>query len=152
MQIGKAAALVAGIGLLASCLKTFNPTEQPVPCASTSCQVSVAITAQTSPFKCNVDVQPQVLDVSGGLSPKTITWTFTVTVDGVLLPLPPSLPQLPIKFDSNADDVIKGLTLSGSTLSGTYYRPSTGDHHHYGYGILVPVAAGLCNLDPWVVD
>ena len=150
MRIRKTVVLAAAVGLLASCMKTFNPTETPVPCTGTSCAVSVAITVQKSPFKCDVDVKPLVLDVSGGLSPKTITWTFAIKVDGNPVPLPP-LPQLPIKFDPNANGVIKGLALSGNTISGTYYRPGSGGNH-YGYGISVDVAAGLCNLDPWVVD
>ena len=153
MRIGRTVILVAAVGLLTSCL-VFNPNVPSVACSDTSCSVNVAITVQTSPFKCDVDVNPQVLDVSGGLSPKTITWTFAVTVDGKSYSLPPSLPQLPIQFDSSANDVINGLALSGNTVSGTYYRPSKGGNH-YGYIVSLPVAAAaaaVCKLDPWVVD
>lgn len=150
MRIGTLAVLVAGVGLLTSC-KVFDPTIPRVLCSGSSCSVDVAITVQTSPFKCDVDVKPLVLDVSGGPSPKTITWTFAIKVDGTSYSLPPSTP-VPIKFEANADGIITGLALSGNTVSGTYTRPGTAGRR-YGYGILLNVvAASACKLDPWVVD
>ena len=154
MRIIRTVVLVGAAGLLTSCL-VFDPNVPRVPCQTNdSCSVSVAIAVQTSPFKCDVDVNPPVLDASG-LTKKTITWTFALAVDGK--PVSVSLPstQLPIQFDSSANGVITGLAVSGNTVWGTYTPPNKGDHR-YGYVVSLPApvaaaATAVCKLDPWVV-
>jgi hypothetical protein len=154
MRRETAAAIVASIGLLSGCagMEPYAPTpgKTPLVCSGTSCPpIKVTLYITASPFSCSIEVDPETLDVSTGISPKTLTWTFAVVAGGSQIPI--DLKEA-IKFGWNANGIISPPAVSSETsVSATYTRPSTGGHH-YGYAVWVPVGANLCKKDPWVVD
>jgi hypothetical protein len=148
-QINKLVALALVVGVVAGCssLNTL-PANPPPPtyCKTSSCPVSVTVNVTSSPFKCTINVDPELLDVSQGPGTKTITWTLTGaewSKDGI---------NLPIKFGPNASGVMSLPVVSGPSVSVTYTRPAKGGNV-YGYGVFTfAVLSQICKIDPWVQD
>ena len=158
MHIGRFAALAIGMGLLAGCTTPTSvtttgkqyPTNPVVtPCDSAACPVKVTVTFQTEPFSCTITVDPPIYDLSKGPATKTISWTLT----NPNADWPPwSGLFLPIQFGSNAASAFSNPTVSGSTVSVTYVRPTGSHQYAYGVNARHRVLQKFCSIDPWLVD
>jgi hypothetical protein len=159
---GKLAVLAIAGGLLAGCAapqsrdgmltaKQYPSNPVVTPCISDNCPVSVHITLASDPFRCVIKVDPPILDVSGGLARKTITWTIT----NPNFEWPPWVGLvLPLQFDPDGSDVFSSPQLpTPNSISLIYNRPAiVGNKYAYGVNVRHRMLRKFCSIDPFVQD
>jgi hypothetical protein len=141
-------------GATTSTGKTYPPVPSlPVMhCTEVVCRVNVEIVlALAADFKCDINVDPPILDLRGGPAVQRIEWIITSPASGKWPD--PTDPYLPVQFERDAQHVISNPSVSGDLVAVTYTRPRAGGHH-YGYGLSTkhPTLGKFCEVAPWVLD